>query len=498
MTVHLSPPPTPALADALALWRARYPKFAAALDAGEPPVKALRYLGLALWQDRAIDEAVAVLGAAAALAPGDPALLADLGGALSAAGRKSEALPAYIASIEADSSRPLVWLAVAGLCNEIGDKTTAEQAYRAALELDPDLAEASAALGLLYLENRRFEDGARLLRTAVERGVATVAIHACFGQTLFQLGEFSEAATALEHAARALPDSPAIVRKFALARLVETALMNSSEQALDAYRIAAGRHAEEETKALRSAFQTLCGFGRRDAALRLGEAILRSAPDDPVIPFHLDALRGRPHARASRGYVAACFDKYAADFDRHLVETLGYRLPEKLPPLLAETGRAFARILDLGCGTGLAAEALAAFGAHVTGVDLSPRMLDKARAHGVYARLVEEDAVDFLAQTGECFDLVVALDMLIYLGDLAALFAGVAARLAPSGLFVLSFETGAGADYALAPSGRFAHEPAYVESLWTADFVCRVCEPTTIRLEANRPVAGRLVLLERK
>ncbi|MBG0812084.1 methyltransferase domain-containing protein [Methylosinus sp. H3A] len=498
MSLHISPPSPPDLVDTLAVWRARFPRFAEMIDAGESPVKALRYLGLGLWQEGDVTGAVAALTTAASLTPEDAALLADLGAVLWLDGRKADALACFIASIERDPNRVQPWLTVAGLCNEIGEITTAEHAYRAALDLDPASAEAATGLGLICLESRRYDEAVALLRAALERGVSTPALDACYGQTLFLIGEFAAARAAFERAAEALPDEAPIIRKYALAAFVEAALDEAPEQAFAAYRRAAGVHAESDDRIGRSVFQALCGFGHKAAAIRFGEALLRAAPEDQIIPFHLDALRGRRHERASRAYIAACFDKYAPDFDRHLVETLGYRLPETLQPLLAATGRAFPRILDLGCGTGLAAKMLASFGEEIIGVDLSPRMLDKARERQIYARLIEQDIEEFLPGSGERFDLVVALDMVIYLGDLAALFAGVGARLVPGGVFAFSFETGAGADYALAPAGRFAHDPAYIEKLWEKDFVPLVSQATTIRIEANRPVDGRLVLLRRR
>jgi predicted TPR repeat methyltransferase/Flp pilus assembly protein TadD len=498
MSLHISPPSPPDLIDTLGVWRARFPRFAEMMDAGESPVKALRYLGLGLWQEGDVTGAVAALTTAASLTPEDAHLLADLGAVLWLDGRKADALQCFIASLERDPSRVQVWLTVASLCNEIGETATAEHSYLAALDLDPACAEAATGLGLICLESRRYDEAVTLLRGALDRGVATPGLYACYGQTLYLIGEFAAARAALEQAAAALPEEAAIVRKYALAACVETALEASPEEAFAAYRRAAGLHAEEDARIGRTVFRALCGFGHKEAAIRFGEALLRAAPDDQIIPFHLDALRGTPRDRASPAYIAACFDLYAPDFDRHLTETLGYRLPETLQPLLAETARSFPRILDLGCGTGLAAPMLAGFGAQIVGVDLSPRMLEKARERGLYAQLVEQDAQAFLADCDERFDLVLALDLLIYLGDLSALFDGVAAHLAPGGVFAFSFETGAGADYTLDPAGRFTHDPAYIETLSQKDFVPLVSRATTIRIEANQPVDGRLVLLRRR
>ncbi|MGA7655792.1 MAG: tetratricopeptide repeat protein, partial [Methylocella sp.] len=354
MTIHIAPPDRPELDDSFALWRSQYPKYGALIDEGAPPLTTLRYLGLALWGDGRLDDASCVLAKAVSLVPNEPVILGELGSLLRAGGRKTEAMHYLTASLKLDPEQTLVWLTLAGLCNEIGDKTSAEQAFRAALELDPASAEAAAGLGLLYIEMRRFEDAARLLSAAVEHGVTTMPIYACLGQTLYLLGDFSKASAALEKAARACPDEVRIVQKYAQARLTETIIESSAEDALEVYHAIAGRHAEDLTAVCRTAFQALCGYGRKEAAIRLGEALLERVPDDPVIGYHLDALRGHAYERAPCNYVKASFDKYAPDFDRHLVDVLGYRVPDKLYPLLVETGLTFSRILDLGCGTGLA------------------------------------------------------------------------------------------------------------------------------------------------
>lgn len=70
------------------------------------------------------------------------------------------------------------------------------------------------------------------------------------------------------------------------------------------------------------------------------------------------------------------------------------------------------RLLDVGCGTGRHAVALAAMGAVVTGVDLSPAMLERARARaaaaGVHIELLEADARD-LPPGLEPYDVAIGL-----------------------------------------------------------------------------------------
>ena len=119
----------------------------------------------------------------------------------------------------------------------------------------------------------------------------------------------------------------------------------------------------------------------RAAAARAYACALDIDPDDTLgVRAHLVRLGSSDGLPAlSPAYVRALFDGYAPRFERHLVEGLGYVGPDlvrdALPPEPPHLGTA----LDLGCGTGLMAQALGGLCASIEGVDLSPRMLEKAR-----------------------------------------------------------------------------------------------------------------------
>ncbi len=54
----------------------------------------------------------------------------------------------------------------------------------------------------------------------------------------------------------------------------------------------------------------------------------------------------------------------------------------------------------------------------MVGVDIAPKMLKAAEARGVYERLVEADVLSALDSETQQYDLIVAGDVLIYVGDL--------------------------------------------------------------------------------
>jgi len=498
MNIFVAAPVRDRGAELVAALRARFPQLAAALDQGVSATQALRHFGLIFWREGRLDDAARLLEAANLVAQGNPVVLNELGCLWRALGRKADAMRCFADSLEINPGQVQVWLNAASLSNEIGDKNAAEEAYVQAIQLDPANGEAAAGLGLIHVERRNFGEAARLLTLAAANGVATGPIFACLGQAHYLLGEFKKSSAAFARASRTCPGESWVVMRYARARFAEAVVDGPLDAAIEIYRATAGEAAEDIDAVSRTTFQSLSGFGYLEAALRLGAALLAKSPDDPILIHHLAALRGEACARATPAYVAACFDKYAPEFDSHLVDVLQYAVPAKMHTLIVETGARFSRILDLGCGTGLAAPYFASFGANLTGVDLSPKMLEKARERALYDRLYEAEATEHLTTHHESYDLIAAFDVLVYLGDLAALFDAVAARLTPGGLFAFSYETAGCATYELRVSGRFAHARTYIEALVAEKFETLANVSTTLRLEANAPMAGRLMVLRAK
>ncbi|MFD0858460.1 magnesium protoporphyrin IX methyltransferase [Roseovarius aquimarinus] len=104
-----------------------------------------------------------------------------------------------------------------------------------------------------------------------------------------------------------------------------------------------------------------------------------------------------------------------------------------------------ARILDAGCGTGALAVALAARGADVVAIDISPALIDIARRRqpeGLPGR-IEFRAGDMLTPELGHFDHAMAMDSMIYYGaaDIAGCLGRLAPRLAESFVFTLAPRT---------------------------------------------------------
>lgn len=245
------------------------------------------------------------------------------------------------------------------------------------------------------------------------------------------------------------------------------------------------------------------------AAQEATQAWARAAVGDPSgvlgAQLRLAAHGGAPAPeRAPDDYVRELFDEYADRFDSHLVGALAYRGPEILRAALerarggAGAPLRFARAMDLGCGTGLMALALKDAAQEMCGVDLSPRMAEAARRTGLYARVQAGDVTQALAaEPAGAFDLVIAADVFVYMGDLAQTFAQAARTLRAGGLFAFTVQKGA-QDWALGPDLRYAHSPDYLRRMaQAAGLEPLVLEEASTRKDAGADVPGLVAVFLR-
>jgi len=97
------------------------------------------------------------------------------------------------------------------------------------------------------------------------------------------------------------------------------------------------------------------------------------------------------------------------------------------------------RLLDIGCGGGLLSEPLARLGAAVVGADPSPRNIAVAQAHAAGAGLsidYRATTAEALADAGEAFDVVLAMEVVEHVADVGLFVRRAAAMVKPGGLMV--------------------------------------------------------------
>ena len=244
----------------------------------------------------------------------------------------------------------------------------------------------------------------------------------------------------------------------------------------------------ENQQARRLLARAWLAAGEADKALEVGI-------EDAELLIRAEAIRTAQ--RSDAGYVRHLFDQFSADYDMRMREHLRYAAPEILLDMAAMImpGREQLAILDLGCGTGLAGQAFKPLAVRLDGIDLSPAMIDKARARGIYDHLSVADIETALAQTSDPYDLILAADTLVYLGDLAPCLQAVAGRLAPAGFFLFTVEKN-DSGFELGPKRRWRHSEAYLrETARKAGLSVAGLLAASPRCEGGMPVDGLAVAL---
>ncbi|MEA2869813.1 MAG: hypothetical protein QOE39_4528 [Bradyrhizobium sp.] len=240
-------------------------------------------------------------------------------------------------------------------------------------------------------------------------------------------------------------------------------------------------------------------LGERDAAIAAFRKALVAEPDDRHgASLRLMLLGAEKLSAMPSAYVRALFDQYAPKFETALVDDLGYRGPALLfeAVLSARKPAFFKRAIDLGCGTGLAATAFARGVDEFIGIDLSPRMVERARATGLYAQLEVAEMVEGLrGRPDASADLILAADAMVYVCDLEPVLHEVRRVLAAGGLLAFTVETHAGEGVVLGEGLRYAHAASYVcGAVEAAGLKLSQCEDLSARNEDNLPAPGLVVV----
>ncbi len=378
-----------------------------------------------------------------------------------------------------------------------GQLAEAESLYRQILLAMPMHFDSLHLLGVIKAQQDEFAAAVPFFEQALRINPDSASAFNNFGNVLHALGRHTQALASYDRSLALRPDNRQALmhRGHVLRKLIRP------DEALESYDRALLLQ-PDDGDAMVHRGAALTDIGRYEEAVVAYRRALASGGDAQRIMYSLASLGAEAVPKASPvEYVKRLFDQYADAFDEHLVETLEY----KTPTFLVEVIHAFVTptagsldVLDLGCGTGLCGPLLRPLARTLVGVDLSPKMLAKARERGGYDELVCAELAAYLAEQPERFDVGVAADVLVYIGDLSEVFAGMRRVLRPGGVFGFSVEAGDETDFILRPTHRFAHSLGYVRRLAAVHgFAIESVESREIRKNRDTAVSGYLVVMRR-
>jgi predicted TPR repeat methyltransferase len=342
----------------------------------------------------------------------------------------------------------------------------------------------------------RASDAVALLQAMLEQGRGGLLLHNSLVRALIAAGDTASALDAARQGASLYPGVavaavtlgeallaaghlPTAIGEFQRALRLDPALTDARLHLGEAW-----LEAGEAEKAL-EAFDAI---GKADAAPRLANRVAEA-----------HAMRERQ--RSDPRYVRHLFDQFSTDYDARMIGQLGYGAPailRGLADLVIPVRAEHYSILDLGCGTGLAGLAFKDIASTLDGIDLSPAMIAKARSRKIYDELRVADLESALADEDRKYDLLLAADTVVYLGNLENLLAGARRTLHLGGSFLLTVEKKAGEGFELGPKRRWRHSENYLRSeAARANFEIVGLLECHLRTEAGVPVEGYAMALRK-
>ena len=389
---------------------------------------------------------------------------------------------------------PRVFMLGGLLAEKAGNIKGAFEALRKSVSLSPEWGPGQLELALLLARQNQFAE-------AVETAEKVAALEPKNLTVLAGVVDIAHRAGHTDMAIRHLRRGLELVPNDTMLRRLLARDLSEQGKFEESLALWAGLIAENpnDHESLVGRVQTLIACGKPEQAVPDTQALLALAPQDEVYQYYAQLAQGQVPSYQPPALMRHLFDSMAEVYDGHMVRGLKYQLPKQIADkILARHPDKHLNLLDLGCGTGLLGVCIGRLnGGYMIGVDVSTKMVEQAARHNVYDRFHTVNLHDALRDTPEgLYQVITALDVFIYAGDLTAAIPNAFRVLAPDGQLIFSCEVAdeEGSDLVLQTNGRYAHKRSHIEALCrSAGFDDVAIEELTLRTEGGAPVPGFVV-----
>ena len=377
---------------------------------------------------------------------------------------------------------------------ELGQLDAAVESYKKALAVNPNYAEAHNNLGVTLKELGQLDSAVECYEKAITTQPDYAEAHNNLGLAFYELDQVDAAVESYKKALAIKPDYAEV--NYNLGNALND--LGQLDDAVKSYEKALAIKPDyaEAHNNLGNVFKDL---GQLDYAVKSYEKALAIKPDYLVPQHMINALTGNTSTEPPKEYVKNLFDDYAEGFDDSLIKQLGYKLPFLMKELILKLDplrNKFEKVIDLGCGTGLTGIELRDISNNLTGIDISSNMVAKTRELDVYDRLIEGDVVDILSSSKEKYDLFIALDVFIYIGELTKMFKTVRQCCNKNALFIFSIEAQEEDGYSLLKSARYSHSESYILKTASVAFNVIYSQEVNLRKEKEGWIKGKIFIMQ--
>jgi predicted TPR repeat methyltransferase len=505
--------------------------YLAILDENPDDVAVLHALGILHVQEEDFSTAVHYFKTAIQYDSSNPQLYLNLGNALKSQHLYSDAVTALEKAIALNPDYVAALNSLGTVCHAEDQFDKAIYYYHLAIEKQPEFLDAYYNLGLALIKKSAVEDAiiiyekilaeapehgparfqlARLLlqknefKTALPHFLKIEETHPFHFETqtnlaicYLKLGMLNQAKTHYVKALDIEPHDIDILYNLGVISLEQGHTDNAIQYYQRALQINPNYFPAHNNIGVAFLAKNHIGF-----ALQHFKEALRLVPGNKAIEYTVKMLAQDQRLSASPpDYIKNLFNAYADHYEEHLLQSLDYKVPEELYASVMhviQNKNVSWDILDLGCGTGLCGMVFHPLAKKLIGTDLAKNMLAVAAEKNIYTALLECDFLTSLQAEKLAYDLIIAGDALVYVGDLQVVFAAAYNALRAHGLFAFNTEITKQPDYAMNQSGRFSHQKKYLDDLaLQLGFKIVFYQEAITRQQNNEPVIGHLYVLEK-
>lgn len=379
-----------------------------------------------------------------------------------------------------------------------GELTQAIEQYQTVIAKHPNHLEVLNNLGAALIKDQKLSAAINYFAQVLQLNPEHLEARENLANTFLNLDRFREAIRHYEELIKRLPDSLDFHYNLAVAAM-------SSGQ-LDLATTHFSHIIEQHPKHFASHVNLAAVYLKKlakDKAIYHYQQALAINPSDATVNYMLRAIsnKGDMPKNAPTEYIEDLFDNYAGYFEQHVLDALQYNVPQSMRHALnhvLHAPLASLTIYDLGCGTGLAGAAFHDLAIQLVGVDLSEKMLNKAKQKNIYHLLLKQDFVAALSEHHQTIDLIIAADAFVYSGDLLPILTATFHALKPQGLLIFTTEISQQGDYELLTTGRYAHHLVYLQRIAKeSGFIWIDHQIITARLQDGQPLYAYLVVMRK-